>query len=104
MGFLKFIDKKLDDLNDAVERFGDKVDEYSDGIDELTEQYNAVERFGDKVDEYSDGIDELTEQYKDLSTDELLKIRDQDGYSLDILQKRAAAAQALKARGIGDDD
>lgn len=50
MGFLKFIDKKLDDLNDAVERFGDKVDEYSDGIDELTEQY------------------------KDLSTDELLKI------------------------------
>ena len=80
MGFLKFIDKKLDNLNDAVERFGDKVDEYSDGIDELTEQY------------------------KDLSTDELLKIRDQDGHSLDILQKRAAAAQALKARGIGDDD
>ena len=84
MGFLNFLDKKLDDLNDAVERFGDKVDEYSDGIDELTEQYKDL------------STDEL-------STDELLKIRDQDGHSLDILQKRAAAAQALKARGIGDD-
>ena len=80
MGFLNFLDRKLDDLNDAVERFGDKVDEYSDGIDKLEEDY------------------------ADLSTDELLKIRDQDGRSLDILQKRAAAAQVLKSRGIGDDD
>ena len=79
MGFRKFIDKKLDDLNDAVERFGDKVDGYSDGIDKLEEDYAG------------------------LSTDELLKIRDQDGHSLDILQKRAAAAAVLKSRGIGDD-
>lgn len=79
MGFLNFLDKKLDDLNDAVERFGDKVDEYYDGIDKLEEDY------------------------ADLSTDELLKIRDQDGHSLDILQKRAAAAAVLKSRGIGDD-
>jgi len=80
MGFFAFLDKKLDE-------FGEKVD-----------------RLGEKVDAYSDGLDQLTEEYKSLSTDELLKIRDQDGHSLDILQKRAAAAQALKARGIGGDN
>ncbi|MDY6267726.1 MAG: hypothetical protein SPL39_01975 [Selenomonadaceae bacterium] len=80
MGFLDFLDKKIDE-------FGESVD-----------------RLSEKVDKYSDDLDKLTEEYKSLSTDELLEIRDQSGHSLDILQKRAAAAQALKARGIGGDD
>ena len=80
MGFLDFLDKKLDEFNDK--------------LDDLSE----------KVDKYAGDIDKLAEEYESLSTDELLEIRDQSGHSLDILQKRAAAAQALKARGIGGDD
>ncbi|MGN0941213.1 MAG: hypothetical protein ACI4OA_05875 [Selenomonadaceae bacterium] len=78
MGFLDFVDKKLDKLNEDVERFGAKVDAYDEGMEKLQEEY------------------------ANLSTQELIKIRDQSGLSLDIIQKRAAAANVLKGRGIED--
>ena len=80
MGFLDFLDKKIDE-------FGESVD-----------------RLSEKVDKYSDDLDKLTEEYKSLSTDELPAVRDQAGHSHDLRQEGGAAAQAREARGIGGDD
>ena len=42
MGFLDFLDKKLDEFNDKLDDLSEKVDKYSEDIDKLAEEYESL--------------------------------------------------------------